>query len=213
MTVSAVPNAKIEKLTMALSYSDSTKNWTLTDTASETTVSGTSELTMGGIKVTLTGVPKDGDTFSLKSNKRPIDAMQVSVTKHSNIASGGAVSVTRASANASGTRMILNGYVKPTAAVADTTMDTALRNNIAQVAASDLTASNNLAFVIPANTQNSQFYSTDSGSAAALEVDTITLSAAVASSGSVSYTYAGTTYTKAFDTDAATTMSRACGQR
>ena len=207
VTVSAVPDAKIEKLTMALSYSDSTKNWTLTDTASETTVSGTSELTMGGIKVTLTGVPKDGDTFSLKSNKRPIDALQVSVTNHLNIAAGGAVSVARASTNTSISRVILNSYSKPAAAVADTSMDTALRNNISQVAASTITPSTNLAFVIPANTQNSQFYSTDSGSAAALEVDTITLSAAVASSGSVSYTYAGTTYTKAFDTDAATTMS------
>jgi flagellar hook-associated protein FlgK len=207
VTVSAVPDAKIEKLTMAISYSDSTKNWTLTDTASETTVSGTSELTMGGIKVTLTGVPKDGDTFSLKSNKRPIDALQVSVTNHLNIAAGGAVSVARASTNTSISRVILNSYSKPAAPVANTSMDTALRNNISQVAASTITPSTNLAFVIPANTQNSQFYSTDSGSAAALEVDTITLSAAVASSGSVSYTYAGTTYTKAFDTDAATTMS------
>ncbi|MGY8841479.1 MAG: flagellar hook-associated protein FlgK, partial [Pseudomonadales bacterium] len=161
VTVSALPNAKIERLTMDLTYSDSKKLWTLTDTVSKKAVTGVTELTMGGVKVTLSGVPKDADTFSLTSTKRPIDAMQVSVTKHSNIASGGAVSVTRASANASGTRMILNGYVKPTAAVADTTMDTALRNNIAQVAASDLTASNSVAFVIPANTQDSQFYSTE----------------------------------------------------
>ena len=40
-----------------------------------------------------------------------------------------------------------------------------------------------------------------------LEVDTYTLSAAVASGGSASFTYGGTTYTKAFDTDAATTMN------
>ena len=40
-----------------------------------------------------------------------------------------------------------------------------------------------------------------------LEVDTYTLSAAVSSNGSASFTYEGTTYTKAFDTDAATTMS------
>jgi flagellar hook protein FlgE len=39
------------------------------------------------------------------------------------------------------------------------------------------------------------------------EVDTITLGAAVAASGSVSYTYAGTTYTQAFATDAATTVT------
>ena len=161
VTVSALPNAKIERLTMDLTYSDSKKLWTLTDTVSKKAVTGVTELTMGGVKVTLSGVPNDADTFSLTSTKRPIDAMQVSVTKHSNIASGGAVSVTRASANASGTRMILNGYVKPAAPVADTTMDTALRNNIAQVAASDLTASNSVAFVIPANTQDSQFYSTE----------------------------------------------------
>ena len=161
VTVSALPNAKIERLTMDLTYSDSKKLWTLTDTVSKKAVTGVTELTMGGVKVTLSGVPKDADTFSLTSTKRPIDAMQVSVTEHSNIASGGAVSVTSASTNTSGTRMILNGYVKPTAAVADTTMDTALRNNIAQVAASNLSASNTLAFVIPANTQDSQFYSTE----------------------------------------------------
>ena len=40
-----------------------------------------------------------------------------------------------------------------------------------------------------------------------LEVDTYTLNAAVSSGGSVSFTHGGITYTKAFDTDAATTMS------
>ena len=40
-----------------------------------------------------------------------------------------------------------------------------------------------------------------------LEVDTYTLSAAVSSDGSASFTYGGVTYTKAFDTDAATTMA------
>ena len=40
-----------------------------------------------------------------------------------------------------------------------------------------------------------------------LEVDTYTLGAAVASGGSASFTYGGITYTKAWDTDAATTMS------
>ena len=40
-----------------------------------------------------------------------------------------------------------------------------------------------------------------------LEADTYTVSADVASGGSVSFTYADITYTQAFDTDAATTMS------
>ena len=40
-----------------------------------------------------------------------------------------------------------------------------------------------------------------------LEVDTYTLGAAVSSGGSASFTYEGTTYTQAFVTDAATTMS------
>ena len=174
VTVSAVPNAKIEKLTMELSYSDSKKLWTLTDTASKEAVTGSSELTMGGVKFTLTGVPKDADTFSLTSTKRPIDALQVSVTEHTTIASGGAVSVARATTNTSGTKMILNGYVKPTVAVADTTMDTALRNNIAQVAASSIAASNNVAFVIPANTQDSQFYSTEQNDSSDIKMQVFT---------------------------------------
>tara|TARA_B100000787_G_scaffold157688_1_gene134610 strand:- start:1376 stop:3406 length:2031 start_codon:yes stop_codon:yes gene_type:complete len=40
-----------------------------------------------------------------------------------------------------------------------------------------------------------------------LEVDTYTLGAAVASSGSASFTFGGVTYTQAFDTDAAKTMN------
>ena len=174
VTVSAVPNAKIEKLTMELSYSDSQKLWTLTDTVSKEAVTGSSELTMGGVKFTLTGVPKDADTFSLTSTKRPIDALQVSVTEHTTIASGGAVSVARATTNTSSTKMILNGYVKPTVAVADTTMDTALRNNIAQVAASSIAASNNVAFVIPANTQDSQFYSTEQNDSSDIKMQVFT---------------------------------------
>jgi len=174
VTVSAVPNAKIEKLTMELSYSDSKKLWTLTDTVSKEAVTGSSELTMGGVKFTLTGAPKDADTFSLTSTKRPIDALQVSVTEHTTIASGGAVSVARATTNASGTKMILNGYVKPTAAVVDTTMDTALRNNIAQVAASSIAASNNVAFVIPANTQDTQFYSTEQNGSSDIKMQVFT---------------------------------------
>ena len=174
VTVSAVPNAKVDKLTMELSYSDSKKLWTLTDTVSKTAVTGASELTMGGVKFTLTGVPKDGDAFRLTSTKRPIDALQVSVTEHSSIASGGAVSVSRATANTSGTRITLNSYVKPTAAATDTTMDTTLRNNIAQVAASTITTSNNLAFVIPANTQDSQFYSTEYNGSSAVQMQVFT---------------------------------------
>jgi len=174
VNVSALPNAKVEKLTMELSYSGSKGLWTLTDTVSKSSVSGVSELTMGGVKVTLTGTPKDSDTFSLTSTKRPIDALQVSVTDHSNIASGGAVSVARATTNTSGTKMILNGYVKPATAETDTTMDTSLRNNIAQVAASGLTASNSVAFVIPANTQNSQFYSTEQNASSNIQMQVFT---------------------------------------
>jgi len=174
VTVSAVPDAKIEKLTMALSYSDSTKLWTLTDTLSKKAVTGTSELTMGGIKVLLTGVPKDGDTFSLMSDKRPIDAMQVSVTDQLNLAAGGAISVARASSNGSTTRMLLDSYSKPAAAVADISMDAALRNNIAEVASSTITPSNNLAFVIPANTQNSRFYSTEENASSNVQMQVFT---------------------------------------
>ena len=205
VSVSAVPNAKVDKLTMELSYSDSTKAWTLTDTVSKTTVTGASELTMGGVKFTLTGVPKEGDTFRLTSTRRPIDALQVVVTEHSNIASGGAVSVARATTNTRGTKMILNGYAKPPVAVADTTMGDTLRNNISQGSRSIITPSNNAAFVIPANTQNSQFYST--ATAANFEVDTYTLGAAIASGGNASLQYGGVTYSQAFSTDAATTMT------
>ena len=43
--------------------------------------------------------------------------------------------------------------------------------------------------------------------AEALEVDTYTLSGAINASGSASFTYGGITYTQAFNTDSATTMS------
>jgi flagellar hook-associated protein 1 len=165
VTVSAVPDASVERLTMELTYSGSTKLWTLTDTNGTASVAGTTELSLGGINVTLAGAPKDGDTFSLKSNKRPIDALELAIKDHSNIAAGGAVSVARASSNASATKIVLNSYGKTTPASSDTSMDSLLRNNISEVAASTVIASNNQAFVIPAHTQNAQFYSAaDSGS-------------------------------------------------
>jgi len=172
--VSAVPNAKIERLSMELTYSDATKLWSLTNTDSKVSVSGSSELTMGGVTLTLTGVPKDGDTFSFKANKRPIDALQLAVTDHSNIAAGGAVSVARASTNASATKVLLNGYIKAEPPQADASMDTLLRNNIAQVAATSVTTSNNQAFVIPAHTQNAQFYSAAENASSSIKMQVFT---------------------------------------
>jgi flagellar hook-associated protein 1 FlgK len=156
--VSAQANVAIDRLSMDLTYADDTKKWTLTNLATKESVSGVNELTMGGIKVALSGAPKDGDTFSLEPSKRPIDALELVVSDHSSIAAGGAVSVARASANTSATKMVLNGYSTPIAANEDTSMDTLLRNNIAQVAATSVAGSNNLAFVIPARTQDAQFY-------------------------------------------------------
>jgi flagellar hook-associated protein 1 FlgK len=157
--VSALADVAIERLSMSLTYSGSSKQWTLTNLATQESVSGNTELTMGGIKVALTGVPEDGDTFTLEPNKRPIDALQMAVTDHSNIAAGGAVSVARLSTNTSATNMVLNEYNKPTAPGSDTSMDDLLRNNIATVAATSVETSNNLAFVIPARTQDATFYS------------------------------------------------------
>ena len=207
VTVSAVPNTKIEKIPMELSYSQSTKLWTLTDTISKAKVSGATELTMGGIKVTLAGVPKDGDTFSLKSDKRSIDAVQVSATDHRDIAAGGAISVSSASTNTSVTRMILNSYSKPAADAVDTSMDTALRNNISLVAASSITPSTNLAFVVPANTQNSQFYSTEASPIAAVsEIDTYAIDNAL-TAGTSTFRIGGTTYTQAFTNNSSDTLT------
>ena len=121
VTVSAVPNATIDKLAMTLSYSSSDGFYTLANAADATQfVTGTSELTLGGIKVTLSGVPQDGDSFSLASNKRPIDALQVLVTKRQEIAAGGPVSVTHANTNNSAARIVLEGYSKPAATAANT---------------------------------------------------------------------------------------------
>ena len=174
VSVSAVAGAKIENLAMKLTYADDTKLWTLTDTVAKTAVSGATELIMGGVKVTLTGLPNDGDTFSLNADKRPIDALQVAITDYTNLAAGGAISVARANDNASTTKMLLNSYSKPTTGAADISMDTALRNNISQVAASSISAGNNLAFVIPANTQKSQFYSTEENGSSSIQMQVFT---------------------------------------
>jgi flagellar hook-associated protein 1 FlgK len=172
--VSAQADVSIERLTMDLSYAEDTKQWTLTNLATQESVSGDTELTMGGIKVALSGVPQDGDTFRLESNKRPIDALQLVVSDHSNIAAGGAVSVARSSTNTSATNIVLNGYDTPAAANADTSMDTLLRNNIAQVAATSVEGSNNVAFVIPARTQDAQFYSESEISSAPMQMQVFT---------------------------------------
>ena len=146
VTLSAVPNATIDKLAMNLSYSSSTGLYTLADAADAAQfVTGTSELTLAGVKVTLSGVPQDGDSFSLTSNKRPIDALQALVTNHTHIASGAPVSVSRTSVNTSATRMVLEGYSKPVATAANTAIGApdrreALRQNIDIEFAADATA-------------------------------------------------------------------------
>ena len=146
VTLSAVPNATIGKLAMNLSYSSSTGLYTLADAADAAQfVTGTSELTLAGVKVTLSGVPQDGDSFSLTSSKRPIDALQALVTNHTHIASGAPVSVARTSVNTSATRMVLEGYSKPVATAANTAIGApdrreALRQNIDIEFAADATA-------------------------------------------------------------------------
>jgi len=146
VTLSAVPNATIDKLAMNLSYSSSTGLYTLADAADAAQfVTGTSELTLAGVKVTLSGVPQDGDSFSLTSSKRPIDALQALVTNHTHIASGAPVSVSRTSVNTSATRMVLEGYSKPVATAANTAIGApdrreALRQNIDIKFAADATA-------------------------------------------------------------------------
>ena len=146
VTLSAVPNATIDKLAMNLSYSSSTGLYTLADAADAAQfVTGTSELTLVGVKVTLSGVPQDGDSFSLTSNKRPIDALQALVTNHTHIASGAPVSVARTSVNTSATRMVLEGYSKPVATAANTAIGAPdrreeLRQNIDIEFAADATA-------------------------------------------------------------------------
>jgi len=146
VTLSAVPNATIDKLAMNLSYSSSTGLYTLADAADAAQfVTGTSELTLAGVKVTLSGVPQDGDSFSLTSSKRPIDALQALVTNHTHIASGAPVSVARTSVNTSATRMVLEGYSKPVATAANTAIGApdrreALRQNIDIEFAADATA-------------------------------------------------------------------------
>jgi flagellar hook-associated protein 1 FlgK len=172
--VSALADESIERLSMSLTYSASSKEWTLTNLATQESVSGNTELTMGGIKVALTGLPEDGDTFTLEPNKRPIDALQMAVTDHSNIAAGGAVSVARSSTNTSATNMVLNGYSKPTAPGSDTSMDDLLRNNIATVAATSVGTSNNLAFVIPARTQDATFYSVAENDSSSVQMQVFT---------------------------------------
>ena len=172
--VSALADVAIERLSMSLTYSGTAKQWTLTNLATQESVSGNVELTMGGIKVALTGVPKDGDTFTLEPNKRPIDALQMAVIDHSNIAAGGALSVARASTNTSATNMVLNGYSKPTAPGSDTSMDALLRNNIATVAATSVDTSNNLAFVIPARTQDATFYSVAENGSSSVQMQVFT---------------------------------------
>jgi flagellar hook-associated protein 1 FlgK len=172
--VSALADVAIERLSMSLTYSGSSKQWTLTNLATQESVSGNTELTMGGIKVALTGVPEDGDTFTLEPNKRPIDALQMAVTDHSNIAAGGAVSVARSSTNTSATNMVLNEYNKPTAPGSDTSMEDLLRNNIATVAATSVETSNNLAFVIPARTQDATFYSAAENASSSVQMQVFT---------------------------------------
>jgi flagellar hook-associated protein 1 FlgK len=140
VNLSPLADVAIERLSMSLTYSGTDSQWTLTNLATQDSVSGNTELTLGGIKVALTGVPVDGDTFTLEPNKRSIDALQIAVTDHSNLAAGGAVSVARSSSNTSATNMVLNGYSRPAGSTGEDTREKLLQNiNVVFSSASNYT--------------------------------------------------------------------------
>ncbi|MCP4929839.1 MAG: flagellar hook-associated protein FlgK [Gammaproteobacteria bacterium] len=172
--ISTLSDVAVDQIPMELRYDGSANHWVLTNTVSKASVSGNGELVLGGVKVKLTGQPETGDIFSLVPSKRAIDAIAVAISDQSAIAAGGAVSVARNATNSNETRIILNEYSKPLAVTADTSMDDALRNNIAEVAGTSITAANSPAFIIPANTQNPRFYLDNQGVGADVQLQVFT---------------------------------------
>ena len=172
--VSTLSNVPVDKQPMELRYDGSANQWVMTNLVTKASVSGNNELVLGGVKVNIKGQPQTGDVFSFTPSKRAIEAIAVAITDHSAIAAGGAVSVARDPTNSNETRLILDNYSKPVATETDTSMDDALRNNLAEVAGTSITAANSTAFVIPANTQNPRFYLDNDGAGSDVQLQVLT---------------------------------------
>ena len=176
VNISTLSDVDIEHAPMELRYEGSTNTWTLTNLNTNVSASrlGNGDLVLGGLRVDVSGNPVAGDVFSLTPSKRPIDAIEVAISDQSAIAAGGALSVARDPTNINETRMLLDSYYKPSLPEDDTSMDDLLRNNIAEVAGTSVSASTAPAFVIPAYTQNPRFYLDNEGVGADVQLQVFT---------------------------------------
>jgi len=174
--ISTLSDVAMDKAPMQLEYEASQQQWTLTNLNTKASVSGNGELLLGGLKVQISGTGVDGDVYALQPSKRAIDALEVAISDNNSIAAGGALSVGRDPTNPTETRILLENYSKPVTPADDNSMDLLLRNNIAEVAANPVSTSNQPAFVIPAFTQDAQFFIEADGISSTVEMQVFTRS-------------------------------------
>ena len=157
--VVSVTSASVAKqASYELTYLAQDKRWSITNEVSGQKAFGTHELTLDGLKVNIQGQAVSGDRFLITPSLRPTEAMKVMIDDLNLIATGSPLTVSKQVANSSSAEIKLSEFKVPSQSVPAKSIDSVLHNNPSEVSSTTIMASNKLAFVIPANTQDTELF-------------------------------------------------------
>lgn len=157
--VVSVTSASVAKqASYELTYLADDKRWSITNEVSGQKAFGTHELKLDGLKVNIQGQAVSGDRFLITPSLRPTEAMKVMIDDLNLIATGSPLTVSKKVANSSSAEIKLSDFNVPSQSVPAKSIDSVLHNNPSEVSSTTIMASNKLAFVIPANTQDTELF-------------------------------------------------------
>ena len=158
IAVSVTSAAVARQASYEVSYQELDKRWSITNEATGKKAFGNHELTLDGLKVNIQGQAVGGDRFFISPSLRPTEAMTVMIDDLNLIATGSPLTVSKKVANTSSAEIKLTEFKVPSQNVPAKSIDSVLYNNPSEVSATTIMASNKLAFVIPANSQDTELF-------------------------------------------------------
>ena len=158
IAVSVTSAAVARQASYEVSYQELDKRWSITNEATGKKAFGNHELTLDGLKVNIQGQAVGGDRFFISPSLRPTEAMTVMIDDLNLIATGSPLTVSKQVANTSSAEIKLTEFKVPSQNVPAKSIDSVLYNNPSEVSATTIMASNKLAFVIPANSQDTELF-------------------------------------------------------
>ena len=158
IAVSVTSSAVARQASYEVSYQELDKRWSITNEATGKKAFGNHELTLDGLKVNIQGQAVGGDRFFISPSLRPTEAMTVMIDDLNLIATGSPLTVSKKVANTSSAEIKLTEFKVPSQHVPAKSIDSVLYNNPSEVSATTIMASNKLAFVIPANSQDTELF-------------------------------------------------------